>query len=115
MKRTGQFFLLAFLLCPWPRLHAANPYLAKPGETSTTIRVATCAISGGFMHLYTAVDNRLFEKYGLKVEFLLIRGAGVSVAALPTVICKRIFSPSQLLSNSCNLVCMPALSKLLCS
>lgn len=34
------------------------------------------------MHLYTAIDNRLFEKYGLKVEFLLVRGAGVSVAAL---------------------------------
>jgi NitT/TauT family transport system substrate-binding protein len=34
------------------------------------------------MHLYAAVDNRIFEKYGLKVEFLLVRGAGVSVAAL---------------------------------
>ena len=46
------------------------------------IRVAACAISGGFMHLYTALDNHLFDKYGLKVEFLLVRGAGVSVAAL---------------------------------
>jgi len=82
MKRTSPFLLLAFLLCPSPWLRAANPYLAKPGEASATIRVATCAISGGFMHLYTAIDNRLFEKYGLKVEFLLIRGAGVSVAAL---------------------------------
>lgn len=63
-------------------LASANPYLAKPGEAPIPIRVATCAISGGFMHLYTAIDNRLFEKYGLKVEFLLVRGAGVSVAAL---------------------------------
>ena len=60
----------------------ANPYLAKPGEAPIPIRVATCAISGGFMHLYTALDNHLFDKYGLKPEFLLVRGAGVSVAAL---------------------------------
>jgi len=60
----------------------ANPFLAKPGEAPVPIRVATCAISGGFMHLYAALDNRLFEKYGLRPEFLLVRGAGVSVAAL---------------------------------
>jgi NitT/TauT family transport system substrate-binding protein len=60
----------------------ANPYLAKPGEAPVPIRIAACAISGGFIHLYTALDNRLFEKYGLKPEFLLVRGAGVSVAAL---------------------------------
>ncbi len=82
MNYIGKLIALAFLLCSSSVLHAANPYLAKPDETPTSIRVATCAISGGFMHLYTAVDNRLFEKYGLKVEFLLIRGAGVSVAAL---------------------------------
>lgn len=72
--------LLALLLNA--ALASANPYLAKTNEAPIPIRVATCAISGGFMHLYTAVDNRLFEKYGLKVEFLLVRGAGVSVAAL---------------------------------
>jgi len=82
MKHVRKVFFLALLLCCSPQLQAANPYLAKPGETPVSIRAATCAISGGFMHLYTAVDNRLFEKYGLKVEFLLIRGAGVSVAAL---------------------------------
>jgi NitT/TauT family transport system substrate-binding protein len=60
----------------------ANPYLVKPGEAPVPIRIAACAISGGFMHLYTAMDNHLFEKYGLKPEFLLVRGAGVSVAAL---------------------------------
>ncbi|HWH77281.1 MAG TPA: ABC transporter substrate-binding protein, partial [Candidatus Binatus sp.] len=68
------------LLIPVPA--QANPYLAKPGEAPIPIRIATCAISGGFMHLYTALDNRLFDKYGLKPEFLLVRGAGVSVAAL---------------------------------
>lgn len=71
-----------FLGLAWTAPSTANPYLAKPGETPVPIRVATCAISGGFMHLYTALDNHLFDKYGLKVEFLLVRGAGVSVAAL---------------------------------
>lgn len=60
----------------------ANPYLAKSGEAPLPVRVATCAISGGFMHLHTALDNRLFDKYGLKPEYLLVRGAGVSAAAL---------------------------------
>jgi NitT/TauT family transport system substrate-binding protein len=61
---------------------SANPYLARPGEPTLPIRVATCAISGGFIHLYTALDNKLFDKYGIKPEFLLVRGAGVSAAAL---------------------------------
>ncbi|HEU5464284.1 MAG TPA: hypothetical protein VFV82_09150, partial [Candidatus Binatia bacterium] len=60
----------------------ANPYLAKPGEPAVPVRIATCAISGGFLHLYTALDNRLFDKYGIRPEFLLVRGAGVSAAAL---------------------------------
>jgi ABC-type nitrate/sulfonate/bicarbonate transport system substrate-binding protein len=60
----------------------ANPYLAKPGEAAQRIRVATCAISGGFMHLYTAVDQKLFNKYGLQVEFISISGSGTSLAAL---------------------------------
>jgi ABC-type nitrate/sulfonate/bicarbonate transport system substrate-binding protein len=73
---------LALLLALDPAYAQANPYLAKPGEAQVPVRIAACAISGGFMHLYTALDNRLFEKYGLKPEFLLVRGAGVSVAAL---------------------------------
>jgi ABC-type nitrate/sulfonate/bicarbonate transport system substrate-binding protein len=73
--------LLIGLAVSVSRAHA-NPYLAKSGETVVPIRVAACAISGGFMHLYTALDNHLFDKYGLKVEFLLVRGAGVSIAAL---------------------------------
>ena len=73
---------VALILALSPVQIQANPFLAKPGEAPVPIRIATCAISGGFMHLYTALDNRLFEKYGLKPEFLLVRGAGVSVAAL---------------------------------
>lgn len=59
-----------------------NPYTAKPGETVATVRVAACAITGGFIHLYAAVDNGLFDKYGMKVEFVSIRGSGVALAAL---------------------------------
>ena len=60
----------------------ANPYLAKTGEAPVTVRVAACAITGGFIHLYAALDNGLFDKYGMKVEFVSIRGSGVSLAAL---------------------------------
>ena len=82
---TGSRLFLAwlgFLLASGVAPAGANPYLAKPGEPIVPIRVATCAISGGFIHLHTALDHRLFDKYGLRPEFLLVRGAGVSAAAL---------------------------------
>jgi ABC-type nitrate/sulfonate/bicarbonate transport system substrate-binding protein len=60
----------------------ANPYLAKVGERSTSIRVATCAVSGGFAHLYAALENNLFDKYGFRMEHVFIRGSGPSLAAL---------------------------------
>ena len=60
----------------------ANPYLAKPAERLVHIRIATCAVSGGFTHLYTALENNLFEKYGFRMEHVFIRGSGPSLAAL---------------------------------
>lgn len=60
----------------------SNPYLPKPGEVPVTVRVATCAVTGGFIHLYAALDYGLFDKYGIKVEFVSIRGSGISLAAL---------------------------------
>ena len=33
-------------------------------------------MSGGFAHLYTALENKLFEKYGFKMEHVYIRGSG---------------------------------------
>jgi NitT/TauT family transport system substrate-binding protein len=72
--------LLAYSLLAYAA--GANPYLAKPGEAPATARVAACAITGGFIHLYTALDNGLFDKYGIKVEFVSIRGSGVALAAL---------------------------------
>ncbi|MEO6163491.1 MAG: ABC transporter substrate-binding protein [Candidatus Binatia bacterium] len=59
-----------------------NPYLARPGERPMSIRIATCAVSGGFAHLYTALENDLFDKYGFKVEHVFIRGSGPALAAL---------------------------------
>ncbi len=72
--------LLALFLAPAGV--RANPYLAKPGERPTTLRIATCAVSGGMGQLYVARDYGLFNKYGLRVEDVYIRGSDVSLAAL---------------------------------
>ena len=39
-------------------------------------------MSGGFAHLYTALENNLFDKYGFKVEHVFIRGSGPALDAL---------------------------------
>ena len=80
--KTLTFAVILFAHLSLPRALYANPYLAKAGETPTTVRVAACAITGGFIHLYAALDNGIFEKYGMKVEFVSIRGSGVALAAL---------------------------------
>ena len=74
-------FLIAVVLVRSAIVHA-NPYLAKPGESAVPMRAAACAVTGGFIHLYAALDHALFDKYGLKVEFVSIRGSGVALAAL---------------------------------
>ena len=63
-------------------LASANPYLPKPGEAPLTARVGTCSITGGFVHLYTALFNGLFDKYGIKLEHVTLRGGVVTLAAL---------------------------------
>jgi NitT/TauT family transport system substrate-binding protein len=60
----------------------ANPYLPKASEAPTAVRVATCAVSGGFVHLYTAIDNGLFDKYGIKIDHRFISGSAMNLAAL---------------------------------
>jgi NitT/TauT family transport system substrate-binding protein len=77
---------LALALCAVgaPAPASANPYLPKAGEAPLTVRVATCAVSGGFVHLYTALDNGLFDKYGLKVDHNFISGSAMNLAALST-------------------------------
>src|SRR3989304_4107563 len=61
---------------------AATPSPAKPGEPAVTVRAATCAVSGGFVHMYSAIDYGLFDKYGIKVNHIYIRGSGISLTAL---------------------------------
>jgi NitT/TauT family transport system substrate-binding protein len=61
---------------------SANPYLPKAGERPITLRVATSAVTGGFVHFYSALDYGIFEKYGLKCEHIYIRGQSPALAAL---------------------------------
>jgi len=63
---------------------ASNPALPAPGEPPVAIRVATCAVSGGFVQFYTALEGDLFRRYGLEVEPVTIRGSGAALAALST-------------------------------
>jgi len=65
-----------------PTAAEANPYLAKSGEAQITVHVATCAVSGGFLHLYTAMDNGIFDKYGIKIKHKFISGSAMNLAAL---------------------------------
>lgn len=90
-NKHGRFFGglltgLAVLAVLWalmkPGIVSANPYLAKPGEAVTTVQVATCAVSGGFIHLYTAMDNGLFDKYAIKIDHRFISGSAMNLAAL---------------------------------
>lgn len=74
--------LLLCLIAFVPAKGSANPFLPKAGEATTTVRLATCAVSGGFVHLYTAIDNGLFEKYGIKVDHKFISGSAMNLAAL---------------------------------
>jgi len=57
--------VLIFAVTAW-----ANPYLPKSGERPTMLRVATSAVTGGFVHFYAGLDYGIFEKYGLKCEYL---------------------------------------------
>ena len=60
----------------------ANPYLPKPGEKTLSMRVSTCAVSGGFVHLYSALDYGLFDKYAIKLDNIFIRGSAQNLTAL---------------------------------
>jgi NitT/TauT family transport system substrate-binding protein len=78
-------FVLSFLLVLssfFPDRSLANPYLPKPDEASIKVRLGTCSLTGAFIHLGTAIDNGIFDKYGLRVEHVAFRGSGVSLAAL---------------------------------
>ena len=78
---TSLFVAILFFCVLIDPAHA-NPYLPKPGEKPVKVRIATCAVSGGFAHLYTALDYGIFEKYGIKMEHVFIRGSNAALAAL---------------------------------
>jgi len=61
---------------------SANPYLPKAGERPTMLRVATSAVTGGFVHFYAGLDYGIFERYGLKCEHIYIRGSSPTLSAL---------------------------------
>jgi ABC-type nitrate/sulfonate/bicarbonate transport system substrate-binding protein len=86
MKRYPMIFLILIplQLVMIAARGEANPYLAKPGEKPVAIRVSTCAVSGGFTHMYAAVDARLFDRYGLRTEHIYIQGSGPGLTALTT-------------------------------
>ena len=63
---------------------SGNPYLAPTGEPLTPIKVAACAVTGGFVHLYSAFEGDLFRKYGLQAELVTMRGSAAGLAALST-------------------------------
>jgi NitT/TauT family transport system substrate-binding protein len=77
-----RIFAALFSLLLFPLSASANPYLPKPGERTLSMRISTCAVSGGFVHLYTALDNGLFDKYGMKFDNVFIRGSGPNLSAL---------------------------------
>jgi NitT/TauT family transport system substrate-binding protein len=80
MMKLGICALLFFLLLTVTA--SANPYLPKAGEPPTKLRVATSAVTGGFVHFYSALDYGIFEKYGLRCEHIYIRGQSPALAAL---------------------------------
>ncbi|TAJ79235.1 ABC transporter substrate-binding protein [bacterium] len=82
ISRFALTLLIAADCIVLPATAKANPYLPKPGEASIAVRAGTCAITGGFIHFYSALYNGLFDKYGIKVEHITLRGGVVALAAL---------------------------------
>ena len=83
--RSNAYFFVVFsfaVVCGGESVVRANPYLTKSGEPSVKVRIGACAITGGFIHLYTALDNRLFDRYGINAEHIVVRGGAVAMAGL---------------------------------
>lgn len=74
--------IVAFVIFLFDTGAFANPYLPRAGDRPITLRVATSAVTGGFVHFYSALDYGIFEKYGLKCEHIYIRGQSPALAAL---------------------------------
>src|SRR5258706_3445846 len=68
--------LLAFLV------HGSTRPLSAQEKKLDRLLVSNSTISESRMPLYMAKDLGLFEKYGLDVEIVHIRGAAINIAAL---------------------------------
>jgi hypothetical protein len=62
------------------RGRSTRTHICRNPEKRRRPCAATCAITSGFIHL--SRDSNLFDKHGVKVEFVSIRGSGVALAAL---------------------------------
>jgi len=60
----------------------ASPYLARDGEPRVAVKVATCAVSGTALQLFTAQEGNLFAKYGFEVERVVLQPPAAAVTAL---------------------------------
>ena len=79
------YLVLLITLLVVPVSSQANPYVARPGEPVATVYVSTCAVTGGFIQLYTAIDNNIFDKYGIAIKHVVVRGGtNINLAALGT-------------------------------
>jgi hypothetical protein len=59
----------------WTASALANPYLAKPGERPLSMRISTCAVTGGLVDLYTVLDYGLFESMAITSSAFLSEAA----------------------------------------
>ena len=64
--RPSYFYLSRFRLTPGSR--SPIPTLPNLASRPCERRIGACAVTGGFIHLYSALDNRLSEKYGINPE-----------------------------------------------
>ena len=76
------FISVAIFLALFDASAYANPFLPKTGERPVGVRLGTSAVTGGFVHLYTALDNGILQKYGFRPEHVYIRGQSPALAAL---------------------------------
>ena len=53
-RLVGLLLVVGFLLLGSES--QANPYLARPGEKPVALRIATCAVSGGFNVIYRLIE-----------------------------------------------------------
>ena len=86
-SRVDAAYWFAHVLCLTilllPAVAHSNPYLPNPVKHQSPFMCRPARSLGGFIHLYTALDQKIFEKYGINVKHVVIRGGtNVNLAAL---------------------------------